>query len=291
MKKTILNTAISLTLGISVLSCVTVTQAAAVSFDWTGKFTMLDNIGTALANDSISAKTGNQFQTPVSGTLNYDTVTGTGSATVDAFEFLRGTSPFEVTSFDLKAIGDGLGGEGSLILANMLFDWNGNIGNPVSMVMDGSGFLAGEYSSGGATSARPASDGTYVGDYVPDTVVGPGGYAGYLGLGPIPLATTAWNTSFGPGCSLGDCLGVGESGVLPLIFDTALNDNDYVPNTGGAIGGSPLVDGPFERMNINFNIENMAPAVPVPAAVWLFGSGLLGLIGVARRKHMRAFSA
>ena len=25
-------------------------------------------------------------------------------------------------------------------------------------------------------------------------------------------------------------------------------------------------------------------AVPIPAAVWLFGSGLLGLIGVARRK-------
>jgi len=26
-------------------------------------------------------------------------------------------------------------------------------------------------------------------------------------------------------------------------------------------------------------------AVPVPAAVWLFGSGLLGLLGLARRKH------
>jgi hypothetical protein len=25
-------------------------------------------------------------------------------------------------------------------------------------------------------------------------------------------------------------------------------------------------------------------AVPVPAAVWLFGSGLVGLIGVARRR-------
>jgi len=24
--------------------------------------------------------------------------------------------------------------------------------------------------------------------------------------------------------------------------------------------------------------------IPVPAAVWLFGSGLLGLIGIARRK-------
>lgn len=34
--------------------------------------------------------------------------------------------------------------------------------------------------------------------------------------------------------------------------------------------------------NLNFN----APAVPVPAAVWLFGSGLLGLVGVARRKRM-----
>ena len=28
-----------------------------------------------------------------------------------------------------------------------------------------------------------------------------------------------------------------------------------------------------------------ATAVPVPAAVWLFGTGLLGLIGVARRKN------
>jgi hypothetical protein len=28
-----------------------------------------------------------------------------------------------------------------------------------------------------------------------------------------------------------------------------------------------------------------AAAVPVPAAVWLFGSGLLGLIGIARRKN------
>ena len=30
--------------------------------------------------------------------------------------------------------------------------------------------------------------------------------------------------------------------------------------------------------------EPPPPAVPVPAAVWLFGSGLIGLVGVARRK-------
>jgi hypothetical protein len=28
----------------------------------------------------------------------------------------------------------------------------------------------------------------------------------------------------------------------------------------------------------------VVPAIPVPAAVWLFGSGLIGLVGVARRK-------
>jgi hypothetical protein len=34
----------------------------------------------------------------------------------------------------------------------------------------------------------------------------------------------------------------------------------------------------------NVSISADVSAVPVPAAVWLFGSGLLGLVGVARRK-------
>lgn len=34
-----------------------------------------------------------------------------------------------------------------------------------------------------------------------------------------------------------------------------------------------------------FNVNNVPSSVPVPAAVWLFGSGLLGLVGVARRKQ------
>jgi hypothetical protein len=36
--------------------------------------------------------------------------------------------------------------------------------------------------------------------------------------------------------------------------------------------------------NMDSIIDNVHAAVPVPAAVWLFGSGLLGMIGVARRK-------
>ena len=36
--------------------------------------------------------------------------------------------------------------------------------------------------------------------------------------------------------------------------------------------------------NMDSIIDNVTAAVPVPAAVWLFGSGLLGLVGIARRK-------
>ena len=37
--------------------------------------------------------------------------------------------------------------------------------------------------------------------------------------------------------------------------------------------------------SVIFSMDNLVvSAVPVPAAVWLFGSGLLGLVGVARRK-------
>lgn len=50
--------------------------------------------------------------------------------------------------------------------------------------------------------------------------------------------------------------------------------------------GVAMIDGAFPGFSANFDFTTTeAPsAVPVPAAVWLFGSGLLGLVGVARRK-------
>ena len=44
----------------------------------------------------------------------------------------------------------------------------------------------------------------------------------------------------------------------------------------------------FDAYIDNLSIETDVSAVPVPAAVWLFGSGLLGLVGVARRKKALA---
>ena len=48
-----------------------------------------------------------------------------------------------------------------------------------------------------------------------------------------------------------------------------------------------MENGPFPGFNAAFNLTapGLVSAVPVPAAVWLFGSGLLGLVGVARRKQ------
>ena len=51
---------------------------------------------------------------------------------------------------------------------------------------------------------------------------------------------------------------------------------------GDGIAGIGMIDGAFPGFSANFNLTTSA--VPVPAAVWLFGSGLLGLVGVARRK-------
>ncbi len=89
-------------------------------------------------------------------------------------------------------------------------------------------------------------------------------------------------------------LGLGDNDVHP----SGLDQFDFVaPVTGsysiGIIsagpgsGGGACPDGDDNNLcpfNIELNSYSPPPPVPVPAAVWLLGSGLLGVIGVARRR-------
>jgi len=73
-------------------------------------------------------------------------------------------------------------------------------------------------------------------------------------------------------------------GSLPLGTTTGdLATAAYGPATWGTslFGQGASAAGAF---SFDFTVEYVVTAVPVPAAVWLFGSGLLGLIGISRRK-------
>lgn len=68
-------------------------------------------------------------------------------------------------------------------------------------------------------------------------------------------------------CSFQVDLNLTESGIYKMaVFDTGFSETGgYSLNVGCTFGSCP------------------STVVPVPAAAWLFGSGLLGLIGIARR--------
>ncbi len=115
------------------------------------------------------------------------------------------------------------------------------------------------------------------------------------------FVVAATNTVFGPGISyslnskactaatikncLWDYLDYGPAGK-PIAANPWMLAS--VDGNGDGIMGIPMpTGGPFAGFNANFNATMTSTpdaVVPVPAAVWLFGSGLMGLAAVARRK-------
>lgn len=76
----------------------------------------------------------------------------------------------------------------------------------------------------------------------------------------------------------GDLFGEIGSSVLAFSFD-------FIAGSGvSLLASGSYTDSSFLDAPIMPSTVATVSAVPVPAAVWLFGSGLLGLIGVAKRK-------
>ena len=87
---------------------------------------------------------------------------------------------------------------------------------------------------------------------------------------------------------LGGCTGAAAATVCgPLVFptlDTLAASGVITVGAGGTINSSFTAFGVVSSLTHTMGAAD-APAVPVPAAAWLFGSGLLGLAGTARRRR------
>jgi hypothetical protein len=77
-------------------------------------------------------------------------------------------------------------------------------------------------------------------------------------------------------------LGGGLASVACAV-DCSVNDAYTLDYSAIVDQGDPSV---FAGVLYTLHLEGTISAVPVPTAVWLFGSGLIGLMGIARRKKV-----
>ena len=105
-------------------------------------------------------------------------------------------------------------------------------------------------------------------------------------VGTADLDFTGWYVSWNnvASISMGGDPGnfPADTGVATVTctVDCAVGDTyslDYAAHV-------PLASADFPGVAYQLHLEGTVSAVPVPAAVWLFGSGLVGLASIARRK-------
>lgn len=103
----------------------------------------------------------------------------------------------------------------------------------------------------------------------------------WIAISAIPLGSGAWMPT---NCSA-DVPGCGSyiftNGNAQFIWDGAYGHNYILNYTATVPNNDPSGLGGASYL---LHLEGTVQAVPIPAAVWLFGSGLLGLFGF-RRQH------
>ncbi len=115
------------------------------------------------------------------------------------------------------------------------------------------------------------------------------------GFGPVAIYTAetdGLNSGFAPvtGDLTGSDLSLDLSSWTAYWNGTSFNQGGMINTTVDGSGNftatwlAPVVGGAFNGQNGSWEITGTVSAVPVPAAVWLFGSGLVGLAGIARRR-------
>jgi len=272
-KKTLIASSVALALGAPAAHAALSTDVFG-PYTWfsdSANFTMLDGNGYVVGgtNDVAMSWDGNAF------TANSD-YTGPGSTSNITANSTNAFFGYTWTAHDIQVFTPGtysfdttLGGgnpESGILSAtvgatqlgmHMLFDWNGNLNIDVFVVATGSSV----YGAGIGRSTALAKT--------------TAGYNGCDGAGYTSqnIANCLYD---------GKAFGTDGKPAGDKIWMLATVDG----NSDGIMGIPMAISGPFAGFNAGFN-ATLAPtpkAVPVPAAVWLFGTGLMGLVGVARRK-------
>lgn len=222
----------------------TISHASIIQFDFTGRMIW--------GGDPIVA------DSPVAASMYYDTVSGLGgsslSIVVENFFFGQALTFHDITMTRQ--------GTSNLIDGNMLVDYSTSYNMPLHVEWDATGlFNAIDY-------------GLQAGDVISGTnLYHDTNDSGLFDAGDTYLADVLSATPYSDSLQT---LPANEQGPAPIA---------------ATINSAGFLAGPFNGNTIFFDIGSgnslhvtSVSAVPVPAAVWLFGSGLLGLIGIARRK-------
>jgi hypothetical protein len=95
--------------------------------------------------------------------------------------------------------------------------------------------------------------------------------------------STLWGTTFGTAINFNNsATGLGSDQLVSFIALGATDVSDL-----GGVPVSTTYGGKFHIDGATGTVSYLGvSAVPVPAAVWLLGSGLVGLVGISRRKQV-----
>ncbi len=244
--------------GVGLAVASSIASADIIGFDFTGRLVVADGGGNIISNNGST-------YTPISASLTYDTASGFGNSGLSITMNGASFSGFPPTFHDITL--DRIENT-NLIDGNILVDWNGNTDMSLHIEWDATGLF------------NAIALGLNVGDTISGTTL-------IRGLAPINEL------------ELIDEL----EPLTPLLIDvssaTPYSDS-LQSNSADTQGPAPLaatsnslglIDGPLVGVRGYFDIGSgnslhvtSVSTVPVPAAVWLFGSGLLALVGFARRK-------
>jgi len=269
MKKTTLNSAIAIALGASALVATSV-EAAVLSIDQGIKTTTTFTYNGNTYTNTTTTGSFFSMDANVDGSVAPGEITpigGNNGVTVDgtSFQLASGSHGGAPGCLDGVDAGCNLGGGAAE---------NPDIDNPW-LFFSNTGMH--QTTSAVSTLARDDVAGTASLDFSGWNVT-------WAGIPSIPMSGDPSNFGLAgnDGIALMTC---SVGGVAAACGDGANYVLDYkatVPqNDASGFGGVPYV------LRLEGSISGELPAVsavPVPAAVWLFGSGLLGLVGVARRR-------